>query len=58
MFSFLYKTKPLLIVAGIVAVIFLTNDGSSSSSSIGYDTKDQSTQTDSLLTEYIVVEYV
>jgi hypothetical protein len=58
MFSFLYKTKPLLIVAGIVAVIFLTNDGSSSSSSIGSDKQDQSTQTDSLLTEYIVVEYV
>ena len=49
-----------MIVGGIVAAIFLTNDDSSSSigPSTAYHTRDQSTQTESLLTEYIVVEYV
>lgn len=62
MFSFLNRFKPLLIVG--LAVLFISNGwpGPPPSSSIGLQAatymQDQTTQTDSLLTDYIVVEYV
>lgn len=62
MFSFLYKLKPLLIVGGIIVVLFLTNGGAPPPASMGIQAvthmQDQATQTDYLLTDYIVVEYV
>lgn len=62
MFSFLYKLKPLFIVGGIIVVLFLSGGGTPPSSSMGIQAvthmHDQTTQTDSLMTDYIVVEYV
>ena len=63
MFSFLNRFKPLLIAGGILAVLFISNGWPGPPpSSVGMQTathlQDQTTQTDSLLTNYIIVEYV
>lgn len=60
----MFSYKSLWIAGGILAVLFLSSywPGTPPISSTGIQTyahmQDQTTQTDSLLTDYIVVEYV
>lgn len=61
MFTFFKRYTGIFIMGGILVFLFLSGDSPPPPphcSSVGMHMQDQCTQTDSWLTDYIVIEYV